>query len=392
MPAILEKAKEAMWRMVDDELDLIVKEAAAPVAGIYDVLNNYATRQIGYTCFYSPEYRTAYLWMPRRDKCAMDIGHKLAEVPGIIDVLVTDQAVRPPDYGQEPWIFVKKGALPSLAELSGWKEGPVTKLFGGPSPLAAALASSLLGAGIGYGAGWLGEKLLPDSHFAPGRLRRTGALVGGLLGALPAIWWGSIAHRFSPEGRGWGAWLKSWPFNNRQSYNGPVIGTGELLGGTGELLGGTGELMSGTGEYGLKTAVAAARRLLPDAAPTEYLLKAAQGLEPSMTDLDDLAMVPSIPRDHFNNLVWQDPYTPLPIRSATTGVVNAASMSQGGARVVSPFDIARIGVGMGTGWLSGMLVGKTLGALAGLRPESQKTLQQTGVWAGVLTNVVPKLF
>jgi len=47
---------------------------------------------------------------------------------------------------------------------------------------------------------------------------------------------------------------------------------------------------------------------------------------------------------------------------------------------------------MGTGWLSGMLVGKTLGALAGLRPESQKTLQQTGVWAGVLTNVVPKLF
>lgn len=383
MPAILEMAREALWRTVVDELDCIVKEAAAPVAGIHDVLNRYAIRQIGHTCFYNPDRRTAFLWVPQRDKSASDLGRKLADVPGLVDVLITDRDIRPPDYGQEPWIFVKRGAFPSLAELGGWKEGPISKLFGGPSPIAAALASGLLGAGVGYGVGWLGERFLPQEHFEAGRLRRTGAILGGLLGALPGLWWGSIAHRYSPEGGGWKAWTSGWPFSKEHQYLQSLrVPTGEW--------GGTGEIGSSTGE--LKLAAEALRRLLPDAAPSEYLTKAAQGLGFTGPVIDEVDTIPSIPVGQFSQVVWRDPNTPVQVRSATVGVVNAASMSQGGARVVSPFDVARIGVGMGTGLMSGLLVGKTLGALAGLKPESQKALQQAGIWAGVLSNVVPQLF
>jgi hypothetical protein len=47
---------------------------------------------------------------------------------------------------------------------------------------------------------------------------------------------------------------------------------------------------------------------------------------------------------------------------------------------------------MGSGYVSGLVVGKTLGALAGLKPEAQQSLQQAGTWAGLLTNVVPMAF
>jgi hypothetical protein len=47
---------------------------------------------------------------------------------------------------------------------------------------------------------------------------------------------------------------------------------------------------------------------------------------------------------------------------------------------------------MGSGLASGMLVGKALGALAGLTPGAQQTLKRTGMWAGALMNIVPRAF
>lgn len=102
--------------------------------------------------------------------------------------------------------------------------------------------------------------------------------------------------------------------------------------------------------------------------------------------------VPAIPVDAFNRVVWADPNTPAPLRAATAGLVDAAGRARGGAEVVSPFDVGRIAIGMGSGLASGMLVGKVLGALAGLTPEAQRTLQQTGMWAGAVRNVVPRAF
>ena len=55
-------------------------------------------------------------------------------------------------------------------------------------------------------------------------------------------------------------------------------------------------------------------------------------------------------------------------------------------------DIARIGMGMGAGYVQATIGGKVLGALAGLTPQAQRTLQGAGVIAGAMKAVVPGLF
>jgi hypothetical protein len=160
--------------------------------------------------------------------------------------------------------------------------------------------------------------------------------------------------------------------------------------------------------------------LPPDPEPTEYFntpIKAAHAaLQELIADLEisthykqaldtgydtseepdygvnSLINVPMIPADQFTQTVWRDGNTPVSIRAATTGLVDSASAIRGGSRLVTPGDIARIAIGAGAGYASGMLVGKTLGALAGLRPESQRQLQTMGTWAGILANVVPTVF
>jgi hypothetical protein len=99
-----------------------------------------------------------------------------------------------------------------------------------------------------------------------------------------------------------------------------------------------------------------------------------------------------IPVDAFNRLVLNDPFTTAPMQAATLGVVNAASNLGGPSRFVSPMDIARIGMGMGAGYVQAAIGGKVLGALAGVTPEAQRTLQNAGIVAGAIKSVVPGLF
>lgn len=217
------------------------------------------------------------------------------------------------------------------------KGGPLEKVLPAfPSPMAAMLASSALGAGGGYLAGTALEQILPDK-WRRRRLRRTLATAGGLLGATPAL---AYAATNLGEGSGLlspGSWSE---VKQADEFDDPVWGEGDASAG---------------GFFN-----------------------------------------PTIPTDAFNRVVLSDPYTPPQVQAATTGVITAAAMSRGGntqrSAMVSPADIARIGVGMGTGYVSGALVGKALGVLAGMPPETQQQLQQTGMWAGILTNVVPMLF
>jgi hypothetical protein len=55
-------------------------------------------------------------------------------------------------------------------------------------------------------------------------------------------------------------------------------------------------------------------------------------------------------------------------------------------------DIARVGMGMGAGYVQASIGGRVLGALAGLTPQAQKTLQTAGVIAGAVKSVIPGLF
>lgn len=389
MPKTLSFWKQARvehWKSVSSELDRFVKEAAEPVACLYESLFYFpAIQNFPFNLYYQPDEKVAFVGVvDRHEKTAQDLGQHLSQ---ICDVIVADAVQQPEDYGEAPWIFVKKSFDPMsiLAQLGAWKDGPTNKPFGGPSPLAAALSSGLLGAGAGYGAGWLGEHLLPSAQFAPGALRRTGAIAGVALGAAPALWWGSLSQRHNPDVSGAKAWLSGWPFSNASvADHQPPYGNIDL----GDVSPGNIDL----GDVSLKAATEALREQLPGCEPHPAFLKAAGEFDGSQTGLDEADQTPMIPRMQFNQSVWEDQQTPLPLRSATTGLVDAASMSRGGIHMVSPLDIARIGIGMGTGLASGLIVGKTLGALAGLRPESQKVLQQAGIWTGVLANTIPMIF
>ena len=99
------------------------------------------------------------------------------------DVLSLDE------IGDAPWVKVAYShTLRRLGEYLNFFPGQYPGgIPNSPSPMAAMLTSSLVGAGLGYGGGRLAENLLPEGYGK--RLRRTGAIVGGLAGgALAAPW------------------------------------------------------------------------------------------------------------------------------------------------------------------------------------------------------------
>lgn len=266
------------------------------------------------------------------------------------------------EYG--PLVLYKEAAIPMLQQAIK-PFGVAARALGGPNALTTALLTGALTAGAGYGTGWLAEKLFPEKYMRRGPLKRNLAITGGVLGALA----GGYAH-----GK-------------------PLIE-----------------------DYGFPEGLYTRKSVIPKDPPSDFwgdiypkpkkaadnwLKKASEKLQVEFQE-DSLykqaltnysgVMIPRIPKDAFNQMILHDPYTPMAIRAGTVGLTEAASQSKGGANWISPLDVGRIAVGMGSGAVSGLLVGKVLGALAGLTPEAQQGLQRGGIMAGLLTNIIPQAF
>lgn len=115
--------------------------------------------------------------------------------------------------------------------------------------------------------------------------------------------------------------------------------------------------------------------VLGDEKPPEYF-KMAAGIFRPMID------VPL-----FNQSIWKDPFSDQGTKAIASGLACGASTITN-SPVVSPMDVARMAIGMGTGYASAALVGRTFGVLAGLSPEAQSSLQQAGMWSGLMKSVV----
>ncbi len=201
-----------------------------------------------------------------------------------------------------------------------------------PMPLTSMLAGGMLGAGVGYGTGWLGEKLLPRS-WTRGRLKKTLGVLGGMAGTVPGALW--------------------------------AYGSGSLLNKAAE-----------DEDDGL-----------------------SDEIKEALWDGTGSVAGPLINVNAFNQVLWSDPrvagFVPLPVRAAASGLLLGASHLAGneeGSNLVSPMDVGRIAVGMGSGYMSGALVGKALGLLTGLPQQQQDLLKNTGMYAGIVNAMVPKLF
>lgn len=268
-----------------------------------------------------------------------------------------------------PWILVKSAStaissiLGPVAQAAMLKPSTFSDHVGGPTPLAAMLAGGALTAGLGYGAGAIAENVAPGV-FEKGQLRKRLALLGGALGAVPGATLGII-----------GASTWDNPLNpDRKSSRWNALTTPNVLYGSPK-----------TTPPIIKASQALAE-LQPEI--SQEMSKAADffNSQPTLFGLEP------IPVDAFNRMVMSDPFTPPPLQAATMGVVGAANSMRGGTGFVTPMDIARVGLGMGAGYVQATLGGKVLGALVGLTPQAQRTLQGAGVVAGAIKSVVPGLF
>jgi hypothetical protein len=297
------------------------------------------------------------------DKDWLDVPYRIRELyikhAGDALDIVRGEQKRPIIFTDVGPIVIHKEATAPFSTF-GKAFGTAGRAMGGPNPLTSALLTGALTAGAGYGGGWLAEKLFPEKYMKRGPLKRNLAIGGGLLGALA------------------GGYLHGKPLADQHGWRKAM-----LMRGTADLK------PPEPGFWDTATT------------PTEPLKTAADKLGVAFEE-DDFyktafsnaagTVLPRIHKDEFNQMVLRDPYTSMVIRAGTMGLTEAASQAKGGANWISPLDIGRIAVGMGSGAVSGMMVGKVLGALAGLKPEAQQGLQRGGIMAGLLTNIIPQAF
>jgi len=179
------------WQDLPVVLDAWVEKTAEPAWAVRQVAANVLTgSQVGY--YYDPLRDVVGIFAPLAsvsDTARVKAAACRAVGPEHVTPFLTYQDLSSP-YAT----WVKVAYSPTLRQF-----GETLNFFPGqypggipnsPSPVAAMLTSGLLGAGLGYGGGKLLSSLLPE-RFGK-QLGRTGAIVGGALGAVPgAIWAGT---------------------------------------------------------------------------------------------------------------------------------------------------------------------------------------------------------
>jgi hypothetical protein len=326
---------------VNTQMASMINKAAHKVANAYEIVRDNVTASNAVVFIDANDGKTVYT----NDK---SLATKLASKS--LDVKTIGERM-----AEGLWVYVKKAditladAAKPVAQVMNLAPASWNKPLGGlgTSPLVSMLTSGLLGGGLGYAGGALAERLIPQDYMERNKLRKSTAYLGALLGAAGPAYLGYAGMRVN-EGEGknpWSAWVE------------PNV----LLKGAEENL----------------------RKELGDS----EIVK--QALEPTDSGLFNIK---PIPVDSFNRAVLTDPYASLGLQTATVGLVEAANQSRGNSGLINPYDIARIGMGMGAGLTQAYLGGRVLGALAGLTPKSQQLLQQTGMYAGALKAVVPGLF
>lgn len=322
----------------------------APLAGKLMDKVGYLTTYLPVDVLFNPDSEILYVLGSTNSQNSELANIKQACAEVYDGPIITKQA-KNQDWTRSPWIKVATST--PLARLSQILHFAPGKYPGGlpskPSPVAAMLSSGLLGAGLGYGAGWLGSRFLPNDWDRE-RLPRTLSIVGGLLGAAPGAVW-AIANKANDK-----SVFSSWPMQTPITFD-------------------------------------KASEALGDLPPGRYANKIAE-----FSEGGGAAGLPPVDVDEFNRTIWADGSVANALNPTTktlaTQVVGAAREMPGGVAsgLVTPHQMGTLAAGMGSGYATGALAGATLGYLTGMSPKAKDTLKRTGMWAGVVNALVPKLF
>lgn len=95
---------------------------------------------------------------------------------------------------------------------------------------------------------------------------------------------------------------------------------------------------------------------------------------------------PNVPVNAFNQSIFN---TPGMNQNAMTNIPNTlnATQTMTGAPWVSPAQIAGTLVNAGIGSATGAVIGKTIGALCGISPQTYNTIKNMGMYAGMMNTM-----
>ena len=380
----------AEWESVPDRVRTLYKEAA-PVAEKVRKLIKYLPHAPGYGyVFWHPKDKALHAVLGDSDDSHHNRwSNTLRALPGVQNVTISAETH---PRNQDEWVKIKtSGVLSHPLEWAG-------KLTGGASPLTNGLVGGLMGAGLGYAGGTVLENLFPEKWVERGRLRKVLAMAGGGLGAMPGA---------------------AQAITNSSAKAGP-----------GQPTLGLNALWTPNQDVPLDPAVTAQRNNFhmgtekkfnldeAEAALTETLtprMEAAIADFVKLSDYDNAgaggAYLRPVPVDAFNQAVWNDVrkgvqqqnafgtkspwgdntqnmHTPPQLGAATTGMLAGIQQMFQGMDSLTPRHLINGLATAGVDLATAHLVGGTLGALGGLTPQAQNTLQNMGVWGGLIRGTV----
>lgn len=237
------------------------------------------------------------------------------------------------------------------------------------SPLAATLTGGLLGAGLGYAGGWLGEKFVPS--WKRGRIRNTLVGIGGILGAAPGA-----AYMASAAAAGHGPLDNT--ILNQQPGDPAHLLTEDLVPKT----------VTGS-DWDPPTSAELAAGAAKMAYETFGIPQDPSPRSPMSVNIDQLGRT-----------LWDIGSDPRSTAAAMGLAYTAQQLPVADARQgeVTPHQMGLLGTLMGAagGGLGGYLVGRSVGmglcALAGMPEDQQATLAQAGMGIGVVRALASRLF
>lgn len=378
------------WQQVPELVTSRYKEASQVKRTLQKVLKHLPkTADPGYgQVYWNPETKDVWAVMSDNDteQTTQRWYNALKSVMGVNTVHIESEAI-PHD---DDWILLEKAASPY-----DW----AGKLTGGPSPLSNAIVSGLLGAGGGYVAGTVAEKLMPERFFDRGRLRKNLALLGGLAGAGLHVPAAVTNASINQSATGEPHWLRSITKGDAHQYRSPTeLDLPKRMG----LVKQNAAVLTKLHEDCDRLSAAASPEL-QEAAQLFFKL-ARTGYAGSA----EVALRP-VPVDAFNRAIWNDVHnglrssrntaygtrsmhsdnsenmhTPPAVGAAASGLVSGIQSMYGNRSVLSPrhfiTGLASAGVDMATA----RVAGGVLGVLGGMTPEGQKKLQDIGLWSGMI--------
>ena len=287
-----------------------------------------------------------------------------AHMPSCVVAFLAADAMPNPEHE----ILVKKAGIPILTPFVDYTQ----KALGGPTPLTNALVGGLVAGGLGYGAGALAENLFPERYVERGKFRRT----LGTLGLLGGAGFGTMNAYTNARA--------NMPAN--EFWQAPVANTMR------------GFMMRN--DTPPKQNNLWARPNHADVAPNAMDAVSKVAEFNSSGWAGGSLNTPSIPVQQFNQAVWRDTqrgmsngfatHTPPAYAAATTGLMTGLSAGSRSS-IISPMDVIRGIASAGVGLATANIAGRTLSALAGLTPAGQNTLQDMGLWGGMMHAIVPPM-